>query len=401
MKRKINILIPIFAILVLVYVVRSILGPRIQTESLRRVSMEEVVSTKGIMVKYESVIDPGILGALEPSVQEGARVSVGQEVAAVYSGRVDTETKNQLEQVNKKIEQIEKNQANLFSFSNDVSRLEQKITEQTAVLVEKSMAGDLLGAGEAQLVIEMLCEKKAQITGDGAAGNLIEELKAKKKSLEARAGAATRRLYARTAGVFSTAVDGLETVVTPYNMMELTPSAVTELLARNSKEEGESDKVACKIMQNFRYFVAINVPAESVETVKIDDTAGLRFYDLSGDIVPVKILYISPEEEGQKTVIVEGNRYLESLLKRRLVNLEFVKGRHEGYRVSVESLRTKDDVTGVYVRRENMLKFIPVEILYNTEEVVIVASKDEQTPLRLYDEVVVRADSYEEGKLLR
>ncbi len=401
MKRKINILIPIFAILVLVYVVRSIVGPQVQTESLRRVSMEDVISTRGIMIKYENVIDPGLSGTLEPSVQEGARVSVGQEVAAIYSGRVDTETKNQLEQVNKKIEQIEKNQANLFSFSGDVSRLEQKITEQTAILVEKSIAGDLLGASEAQLVIEVLCEKKAQITGDGAAGNLIEELKAKKASLEARAGAATRRLYARSAGVFSTAVDGLEAVATPYNMMELTPARVTELLEHGTKEESEGDKVACKIMQNFRYFVAINLPSESVETLKIDDTAGLRFYDLSGDIVPVKILYISPEEDGQKTVIVEGNRYLETLLKRRLVNLEFVKGHYEGYCVSVESLRSKDDVTGVYVRRENMLKFIPVTILYNTEEVAIVASKDEQMPLRLYDEVVVRADSYEEGKLLR
>ena len=88
-------------------------------------------------------------------------------------------------------------------------------------------------------------------------------------------------------------------------------------------------------------------------------------------------------------------------MRRRFLNLEFVRDQYSGYRVSVKALRTKDGVTGVYVRREDMLRFIPVTILYNTHDAAIVDSADKERPLRLYDEVVVRADSYEEGKLLR
>ena len=102
-----------------------------------------------------------------------------------------------------------------------------------------------------------------------------------------------------------------------------------------------------------------------------------------------------------QTVIVECTRHIDSLLRRRFVNLEFVKHRYSGYRLSVKSLRTKDDVTGVYVRRDDMMKFVPVNILYNTQDIAIVDSADTMNPLRLYDEVIVKADSYEEGKLLR
>lgn len=399
MKHKINILIPIFVLLVLIYTVRAFAGTRIQAETLRRGSMEDMVSTKGVVIKYETVMRTEN-GTIEPLVQEGERVGAGQEVAAVYTGSVDPQLRARLEQVNKKIVQIEKNQSNLSSFSGDVTRLEQTITEKTAELVAESRAGDLDAAAETQLVLEALCAKKAQLASDTSDG-VLEELRAQKSQLEGQIGTAQRRLYANAAGVFSAAADGLEDVVTPYSMTELTPTALDGLLERDGGREAVSDGSACKIIQNFRYFIAVNLPAERLTGVQIDDSVNLRFYDLSSDLIPATVQYISPEEDGRKTVILTITRYVDSLLKRRYVNLEFVKHRYEGYRVSVRALRTKDDVTGVYVRRDDVPKFIPVNVLYNTQDVAIIQSADEKLPLRLYDEVIVNAGQIEEGKLLR
>ncbi len=399
MKHKINILIPIFALLVLIYTVRAFAGTRIQGETLRRGSMEDMVSAKGVMIKYETVIRPEG-GTLEPLVQEGARVGSGQEVAAVYTGSVDPQLRTRLEQVNKKIVQIEKNQSDLLSFSGDVTRLEQTITEKTADLVAQSRARDLDGMAETQLLLEALCAKKAQLAGNSSTG-VLEELREQKAQLEGQIGTAQRRLYANAAGVFSAAADGLEEVITPYSMTELTPSALDGLLERDKGQEAVSDGSACKIIQNFRYFIAVNLPTDRLTGLQIDDSVSLRFYDLSGDLIPATVQSISAEEDGRKTVILTVTRYVDSLLKRRFVNLEFVKHRYEGYRVSVRALRTKEDVTGVYVRRDDVPKFIPVTVLYNTQDVAIIQSADEETPLRLYDEVIVNAGHFEEGKLLR
>ncbi|MBE7021799.1 MAG: hypothetical protein E7414_01070 [Ruminococcaceae bacterium] len=400
MKRKINLLIPIFIILVLIYLLRSVLGGHVQVETLYGGSMEDMVNTKGIVIKYETVLSPDASGTLEPSVQENARVSAGQEVAMIYSGTVDSGLKNRLEQINKKIEQIEKNRADLFTFTGDVARLEQKITEQTEELIQKSRSGDLVAVREIQLVIEALCEKKAQISGNGTAGSLVDDLRSQKAEIEGQIGAAQHSIKTPIPGIFSVSTDGFEQVVTPYNMMELTPSTVNDLIARE-KEQATEGNNACKIMQNFRYFIALNLPAERLGTLRIDDGAKLRFYDLSADLVQAKVLYISPVQENNATVILEVQQHVESLLKRRFVNLEFVKNRNEGYRVSVKALRTKDNVNGVYVRRDGTPHFIPVTILYNTQDMAIVESADSETPLRLYDEVIVSAGSYEEGSLLQ
>ncbi len=390
MKRKINILIPVFILLILVYVVRSFFGSHVRIETLRQSTLEDATNAKAVLVKYESVLNTGATGVFENLVQEGARVAVGQEVAAIYSGTVDPNLKNRLEQVNKKIEQIEKNQKDLFSFTADVSRIEQNIAGRTAELIQSSQSGDLAKVGEIKFVLEALCAKKAQITGGGTGADTLSDLKSQKASLEHQIGTAEHRIQAPAAGVFSVEVDGLEELVTPYNMMELTPQKTKELLDQETKRANKEIS-ACKVIRNFRYFLAVNLPAQTLEDMRIDDSAYVRLYDYSGDLIDTKILYISPEEEGEKTVILELDRHLDSLLRRRHVNIEFVKKRYNGYRISVNSLRTEDNVNGIYVRRENMPWFVPVNILYNTDEIAIVESKDASNPLRLYDEVIVNA----------
>ncbi len=402
MKKKINILIPIFVVLVLIYAIRSLFSTHIQVESLRQGSMEDMISTKGIVVKYETVLKPPAEGMFEPLAQEGERVASGQEVAAIYTGSVDSELRSRLEQVKKKIAQLEGNQTNLLSFSGDISRLEQKISEQTALVIEYAQAGNMAAVSETQFIIEALCEKKAQIeNGGGVENSMLDVLKAQKTDLENQIGAAQHKMIAPTAGAFTSTVDGYEEILTPENMSALMPQKVDELLAQDRGQEEKKDAATCKIIKNFNYYVVLNLPSDRVGSLQAGDRASLRFYDLSGDMVSGTVYSVSKEQDGIKTVILECDRHIDSLLKRRFVNIEFVKHRYSGYRLNVKCLRTKDDITGVYVRRDNMMKFIPVTILYNTQDIAIVDSADEMNPLRLYDEVIVRADSYEEGKLLR
>lgn len=399
MKRKINILIPIFVALVLIYVLRSVFGSHVQIETLHQTNIEDMINTKGVVIKYESALAQGVSGALEPAVLSGTRVAAGEEVATVYSGEVDAELTTRLEQVNKKIAQIEKSQADLTSFSGDIARLEQQITAKTNELIEKSLVGDMTGVAEIQFVIESLCAKKAQVSGNEAASNTLDELHAQKAQLEGQIGAVQHSITAPFPGIFSVACDGYEKLVTPYNMTELMPSSLNELLTQENKPQEEVS--GCKIMENYRYFIAINLPTEKLNGLRIDSAVRLRFYDLYAGLINANVQYISPEDEGECTVILEVNQHVDALLERRFVNLDFVKKRYEGYRISVKSLRTKDNVNGVYVRRDGTLHFIPVNILYNTQDVAIVESADKALPLRLYDEVVISGGKNEEGKPLQ
>ena len=205
--------------------------------------------------------------------------------------------------------------------------------------------------------------------------------------------------------MFSATVDGLEKLITPYNMEELVPSGLEELIAYDKKmvkERKSTDEVqACKVIDNFRYFVAVNMPASQLAGVKKGDELTLRFNELSTNPINATVFSVSAEENGQNTVVLEGTRYLDSLLEKRTVNVDVIKKQYKGYRVGVKSIRTVDGVVGVFVKRDSIMRFIPANILYNTQEFAIIESADKEKPLKLYDEVIVNASSFEDGKLMK
>ena len=89
------------------------------------------------------------------------------------------------------------------------------------------------------------------------------------------------------------------------------------------------------------------------------------------------------------------------MILKRIANVEVIKSKYSGFKLSVNAIKTLNDENGVYAVREGSMRFIPTEIIYNTEDTVIVKSKDSENPLKLYDEIVIKADSYEEGKTVR
>ena len=162
----------------------------------------------------------------------------------------------------------------------------------------------------------------------------------------------------------------------------------------------ESDIYACKIIENYRYFIAFNVDEDKLNDIKPGDKAKIRFYDISTNATEVEIFSISPAEEGRAVVICECHNYQEGLLEQRFINIDFIKKSYNGYKVSLSALRTKDSENGLYFLRENILTFVPTKILYNEDDILIVDSADVNNPLKLYDEVILSAPKYEEGQMI-
>ncbi len=406
MKNKWNILILLFIALVVAYALRGVFGERVELEVLREGSMEDMASCTGVVVKYETVYDLPSGVSVETKAVDGQRVANGETIAAVYASQVDPAVKAKLDRVNKKIAASESNQTISATFSGDATKLESDISDEVASLISYSYKRDMEKAGAARETIAALADRKAVVSGQkSASANTLDELKSTKQQLEAQIGAAQSTINAAGAGVFSATVDGLEKLITPYNMEELVPSSLEELIAydkKTVKERKSTDEAqACKVIDNFRYFVAVNMPASQLAGVKKGDELTLRFNELSTNPITATVFSISAEENGQNTVVLEGTRYLDSLLEKRTVNVDVIKRQYKGYRVGVKSIRTVDGVVGVFVKRDSIMRFIPANILYNTQEFAIVESADKEKPLKLYDEVIVNASSFEDGKLMK
>ena len=402
MKNKWYVPVIIFILLVLVYFFRGIFESHAQFEVLREGTMEEVVSAKGIVIKYETLYEIGSNGTVEAKVASGARVSKGTLLANVYSGSVDSEVMAKIDRVNKKIEAIKSSQREGLSFSSDVSKLDSEISSKISDVIENGQKKRMSKVAELKTSLSTLSERKAVVSGQQSSGTgTLEELEQTRQSLLGQVGAVQKELRSNSAGVFVPNADGLESLITPYNMDALTPTKVTELLEADRKnasiQKENSSVFACKIVDNFRYFVAMNVDSAKVSGLKPGENVSLRFHELSADNVSAQVYSVGTEEDGQVTIICECSKFLNSLLEKRTVSVDFIRHQYKGYRVSVEAIRTQDGVVGVFAKRDGVMRFLPINILYNTQDVAIISSADEKKPLKLYDEIIVKTERFEEG----
>jgi len=405
MKGKKYYFIFVFVLLAIIYIIRAFVNGNVVKDTLYKDTVEDSVNTKAMVIKYENLYSSDIDGVLDAKFESGDRVASGSQIAVTYNGSVDPRVKIKLEQINKKISILESRHNENTAFSNDISKLEQEISSDLTKIIDESYKKNMSSVSLLKYSITALTEHKATIEGNTqAVSSTLDTLKSSKAELEAQIGAAESSIYARNSGIFSSYIDGLEELITPYNMHELTPSKFDELQTfdeTNVRENKTSNGVyACKIIDNYRYFIAVTLDESQLGQTKVGDNVRLRFYDISPKSSVAKIFHISPAQDGRYVVICECRNYQKGLLEQRFVNIDFVKKTYSGYKISLSSLRTKGNENGIYVLRENIVTFVPINIVYKEEDILIVDSKIKDNPLKLYDEVIVNSPDVEEGQMV-
>ena len=127
----------------------------------------------------------------------------------------------------------------------------------------------------------------------------------------------------------------------------------------------------------------------------------IRFTDFSKNDISAVVKHISEKDEkGLRCVVCECNTYVGGLMEKRVVNVDFIKKSMSGYKVKIEYLHTVDNAVGIFVKRGAVMRFIPVNIIYNNEDEAIVSAAETNRPIRSYDELVTAAPSYADGKAI-
>lgn len=135
--------------------------------------------------------------------------------------------------------------------------------------------------------------------------------------------------------------------------------------------------------------------------MEVGDSVQIRFSDFSVAPIPAKVVHISgSNEKGEKTVVAQCCKYVEGLLKNRVVNMEFIKKSVSGYKVKTEYLHTQENAVGLFVKRGAVMKFIPVEVIYSTQHEAIIKAASNETPIKAYDEVVTSAPEFFDGRVI-
>lgn len=371
------------------------------------------VEADGVLARQEQVLTAEG-GIVEVTRSEGEKVGVGQTVALVYrdsQAQADQAELDALEQEIRVLESAVTDAGNLES----AARLDEDILQAVVALRSSAALGDFNDLEEQVRTVKSSVLKRGYTYGDGVTSAdlsaRLQELRSSFAALSQKNSAATTRVKAGRSGVFSSLVDGYESVLTPDSVFQLTPSSLRELMAGSGTAGGGVGKL---ITSSRWYFVA-TLSEDVTARLREGGTAKLRFTgDFSQD-VDMRVDRIGPAEDGKSVVVFSSDRYLARTTLLRRQTAELIFDSWSGLRVPKEAVRmvtvTYEDKTtgqtveenrlGVYALVGGRVEFKRVEVVTEGGGYYVVrAASSGSAALRAGDEIIVRGTGLYDGQLL-
>ncbi len=405
MKNKWIILVVLFIVLITAYAVRGMFQSRIELEVLQQGKIEEMSTTRAVLIKNEKVNSLELTGSTEIYANDNERVAKNEIIAILYGTTEDKDLITEFSEINKKIDAIRASDADSSIYISDTMQMESHIASYVDDLIGFSSDNDFSKLSEYKYKISMITAQKAISRGEQVVTPAEEVLKlqARKNEIEATLGRSSNIISADMAGIFIEGKDGFEETFTGETLQNLTPEIIQDVI-KNSKDGNlinDGNVYTYKIVDNFKYSVAVNLEEEITNGLKVGDGVDIRFLDFAKDNIRAVVKYISePTDDGVRTVVAECDNYVKNLLAQRVVNVDFVKKSVSGYKVNVEDIHTVDNTIGLFIKRGAVMRFLPINIEYSNEEEAIVTSANANMPIKSYDEIVKSAPEFSDGKVI-
>ena len=259
---------------------------------------EKSVTVSGYVVRDEEVLPGG--GELVYSARsEGERVSGGGTVALIYQSPQALDDANTLRALEDQLAQLLYARS-LASGSQTSARLDEEIASSLIAFRRSLASGSLTAAGDQGASLRTSVLKRSYAySGTGDLEASIAALQAQISALSASASSGATRVSAPQAGLFSSLVDGYETVLNRTDILQLTPSAY-RAIAPVAGTAGVG-----KMVYGTGWSFLTMMRSEDIGRMQEGDTVTLRFQKGLERDMEMRVSHISVEDGGRRVVAVE------------------------------------------------------------------------------------------------
>ena len=352
----------------------------------------------GLIIRNETLVESDAVGVKHFVISDGNRVAKNGVIANIYDNESASITVTKIDDVTKKIADIE----DILSYNDieaaNLDLINARVEERVNELILSTSVGEYnMVSKRAEALLSAINRKQAAI---GVAADLnpqLEALKTELSSLSASLPAAKGSIYAGQSGYFVSKTDGYENVFTCNDLSLITP----EFLSTAAASE-HAGNVIGKIVSDYEWYIAAEVSINESLNYKEGESLTLNTSVKSSPVLPVTVKRINISESTSKAVIIFAcNEMNSELASMRSGPMSVVKAEYRGLKIPRKALRVVDGVRGVYVLSGMQIEFIPIEIIYSTDEYIICEKQTENSEvLRLYDSVVVKGKNLYDGKII-
>lgn len=370
----------------------------ITTESAEYYEAVDGLNVTGVIIRQENIILSDTQGVLHYVTNDGSRVAKGGTVASVYDSADASITVNRISELETQIKDIEELQGYNDLQAADLELVNQKINNAFSRLITGNSAGNFSGSAAASTELLSAINRRQMITGENTDfSQKLSVLNSELGSLKATLPAAKGTIRSEHSGYFVSAVDGFEELLSGSELDRITPEFLN-----NMKASEVPQNAIGKVVSDYEWYIAAKVTLNESVRYKEGDSLVIKTAIRSNPELPVKVKKINISSSSDSAVVIFSCQQMSSeLASMRSGAMTVVSEIYEGLKVSKRALRVVDGQTGVYVISGMTLNFVPVTVVYNTDDYIICEQQQSNDEvLRLYDEVVVKGKKLYDGKII-
>lgn len=351
---------------------------------------------EGVIIKNEQLVTYEVPqgGMLDFLVMENELVKRGKLIAVCYDKSIDEEKKKKLSEINKKIAEINSSPNSVEALEIDPDKLDKQIGEIMTQIIDASPERDITKISDLKDDVSLLLGRRLTEGGNTeAAADTIESLRMEKEQIEREYGGEKTEITSALHGVFSTHIDGYETVLNSKKALSMTVSDFNAIKNGDGAKE-ENKNVIAKLVDNTKWWFCVLTDEAVAKEFTVGNELDFRLGS-EGDTIKARLEYVSMSENGKCVMTFMTEDYSDLFLKSRTISLEAIKSSYTGFKIPLEAIHIKNDKVGVYVRTDAGIKFREIDVIYKDETHSIAKMDNHKANgLLLYDEIITNWEGW-------
>ncbi len=351
-----------------------------------------------IAIRDEKVLTSKKDGVVSYNVKDGGKIEKNGVVADIYSDSEDVAAREEIASLKASIKNLEEISGYNNTEAVDIDLLDSKIDTALINLVNESASNGMEGAEASAELLKLLNRRQIATGLSTDFSSLINSYKDRLERLESTQNDAKAHVKSKESGYFVSGVDGYEASLDIKDIDKLSPKDIKNLKTDGKEYEGA---VIGKIVSDYEWYLAAVITLdESLKLTEGSEMTLLTGFDSCRQL-PVTVKQINKGSSGDEAVVVFSCTYMNSdLAAMRTGSMTVVLETYSGLQVSSKAVRFVDGQKGVYVLSGSVISFVPIEVLYSTDNYCICASQTTGIRLKLYDEVIIKGKNLYDGKVI-
>ena len=400
-----KLLIGALSVLLIVYIVYQaymIIHNPVGTELAYEFTVEDKLTADVFVARDETYVINRQKGTVIAAVENGSRVSKGEEVAHIFSETEAADTYLKLRELEQEIDRYERLAKQSDNYLFNVRDLENYIDEETIDLVTLISERNFSRLDEQVNDFRNKVVTKQISTGSVIDfGSKLAALKAQYETLS-KENITHRNVVASESGYYINGADGYENIVDYKEIKNITTDEVRAALA--AEPQAVPEDAVGRIVKEFNWYLITVVESKQVSGLRTGRSITVNLPYSSISSIDAKVYAMSENRDtGEIALVLSCNLMNPDVASLRHEAAEIVIASHTGLKIPTSALRVNDDGDkGVYVLSGNIAKFKKVNIIYSEKDFVLSKAEEGQDGyVRLYDNIITEGKDLYDGKVVK